>query len=139
MFEDEAGGDGSSKTGPWAGVNEYVKHINLFQFNSGSLFSTSQMQFAFMDGLCSVPREKERSSDLEFWINRAVASPGTMAKYQALEKQLRKERTGSDEIDWTDLRIREYKDAEVTAVMSYQKARVGYLKIKDFHDVCHHL
>ena len=97
-----------------------------FRSEDEDAFSTkNDMRFAFLDTFPVIRNaaEDEMSKTMHTLIDDVIKTKGLMAKYQLLEKNLRKSPTKSNTIDWRDLRIRTYIHEERRAVEAYLKSR----------------
>ena len=100
----------------------FYRDDTLHQVNAGdTVRSFDKMRFTFVSRVQRILDEHERRRDLITWIESALSQPDSLQRYRQLERGVRKAQTGSEEIDWDDLRIREYVAAEVEHVADYQK------------------
>ena len=109
----------------------------LVQFNARSLVPFENMRFASIECIYQVPEPHRHMRNIFALVDSAASRPDAMQRYRELERGIRKARTGAIEIDWADLRIREYEEAEVLKNELYQRIRSRWTYMRNsWHVSC---
>ena len=103
----------------------------LVQYNANSSVPFEEMRFASIEAIHVVPDPHRHMRDISALVDSAVSRPDGMQRYRELERGIRKARTGATEIDWDDLRIREYEAAEVLRNGFYHAIRSNWTYMRN--------
>lgn len=116
--------------GIFAEVAKMAVNSDFLTFDRGSSLPSWGMSFANI----SLLQEKTKHSIMS-WIDDKAMVAGNMEKYQKFEQELRQAATGSPDIDWNDVRIREYNSTEKDAFTLYMDQNVGLRMFRSIQKV----
>ncbi|KAJ3551264.1 hypothetical protein NM688_g4802 [Phlebia brevispora] len=112
---------------------------DLLHIDRHAMFAFPVATFANLQRLLVLPKNSRRDNLIEFWINLLGSRTHAFEKYQAFEQEQRVKAAGSSEIDWNDLRIRQYIEEEVQAVSTYMGLGAEYALLQSMASTLEHV
>ncbi|KAF7794816.1 hypothetical protein EIP86_005958 [Pleurotus ostreatoroseus] len=96
----------------------FLGEFTLLQFDRARILPRVISNWAKLKATAPFNIEK-RIKEVDLSIDLLAHRPDAWQKYMDFDVQRRKAATGTEEIDWTDLRIRPYNEEEVSATWNY--------------------
>lgn len=111
------------------------KSFPLIQFDRGELTPRVISHWVKLDRLLVLPADSDRKKALEVALDFLAQPVDSWNIYKLYDARLRKEATGLEDIDWNDVRIREYSKEETEAIEIYMTARAEHFVLRDMVSV----
>lgn len=111
-----------------------LKHP-LFHFDRGGLLPRYFSNWVKLHRLFVIVVDSKRKQTIELSLDALAEPVDSWHKYKSYDAKLRKEATGSEDINWSDPRIREYSKEETDAIETYMAARAEHIILRDMVSV----